>query len=183
MNYFLSAQPEIFMSDQRQKYRFVTIICLAFSTTFLLAGYLLAGWWQILLIFPVVLLLWKMSRYWPGICVPTVLFGTYIFLASLGIWMGLVRHLMIYGSIMALASWELQLFQRGMAGSSQYSKIGLLERFHLKALSIVILLGFLVTTIGLNYQLKLPFGITLFLVLLVGFALERVYFYIDQETP
>jgi hypothetical protein len=171
------------MSDRQLKHRLIMIVCLTFSTAFLVTGYLFAGWWQILLIFPAVMLFWKLSKYRPGICVPSVLFGTYMFLASLGIWMGLVRYLMVYGSIMALTGWELQLFQRGWIGSTQYLNIVLLERQHLKSLSIVIILGILLTTIGLNLQLRTPFGITLLLVLLLGFVLERVYFYFVQKTP
>lgn len=170
------------MSDLDLKQRWFANLCLTISTAFLVAGYLSAGWWQILLVFPAVLLLWMLSKYLPGICVPSVLFSSYLLLASLGIWMGLAPYLLVYGSILALAAWELQLFQRGLAGSFQHSNIGYLEKHHLKSLSAVILLGFLITTVGLNFQLKLPFGVAVMLVLFVGFVIERVYFYFNQKS-
>ena len=164
------------MFNRQQSYRFITILCLILSAGLLAAGYLFAGLWQIVLIFPVALLFWVIAKSRPGISVPSVLFGTYISLASLGVWIGLNRYLMIYGFILALAGWELQLFQTGLTGDPQHTNIGLLEKNHLNSLSIVIILSLLVTTIGLNVRLSLPFGVILFLVLLVGILLERIYF-------
>lgn len=171
------------MFDQQRKYSFIRILCLTFSTSFLLAGYLLAGWWQIILIFPVALIFWKISKPQTGVGLPSVLFGSYLFLASLGLWIGLERHFMIYGSILALASWEFQLFQRSLVGKADPQNTKLLERYHLRALSIVVILSFIATTIGLNFQLRIPFGVTLLVVLFVGFVLERVYFYLTQKSP
>lgn len=168
------------MFNRWRSYRFITILCIILSAGLLTAGYILAGLWQIVFVFPVVLLFWVIAKRQPGISVPSVLFGSYIFLTSLGIWIGLERYLMLYGSILALASWELQLFQAGLVGEPLQSNFGLLERNHLKPLSIVIFLSLLVTTIGLNVHLTLPFGVVLFLVLLVGFLLERVYFYLTR---
>lgn len=181
--FFLSAQTEISMFDRRRKYTFLTILCLTFSSAFLVAGYLLSGWWQILLIFPAAWLFWKISKPQTIVYLPTVLFGSYLFLASFGIWIGLGRFVMLYGCILALASWELQLFQQGLVGKPDHLNIKLLERYHLKSLSIVVVLSFIATTIGLNFQLKIPFGVILLLVLFVGFVLERVYFYLAQKSP
>ena len=180
--YFQKIRTGIYMSDRRRNYRLFKVLCFTLSAALLSTGYFLVGWWQIVLVFPVALLLWKIATSRPGISVPSVILGGYIFLASLGIWIGLEPCLMVYGSILALASWELQLFQAGLIGEPPHSNSGLLERSHLKSLSIVILLSFLVTTIGLNIHLRLPFGVVLFLVLLVGILLERVYFYLIRGT-
>ena len=164
------------MINRQQSYRFITILCFILSAGLLAAGYLFAGLWQIVFIFPMALLLWVIAKSRPGISVPSVLFGSYISLASLGVWIGLNQYLMIYGFILALAGWELQLFQTGLTGDLQHSNIELPQRHHLKSLSIVIVLSLLVTTVGLNLHLGLPFGVILFLVLFVGFLLERIYF-------
>ena len=164
------------MFNRQRNYRFITIPCLLLSTGLLAAGYLLAGLWQIVLVFPVALLFWMIAKSQPGISIPAVLLGSYISLASLGVLIGLNRYLMVYGPILALAGWELQMFQTGLIVELRQSNIELLERNHLKSLSIVIILSLLVTTIGMNVHLRLPFGVILFLVLLVGFLLERVYF-------
>ena len=164
------------MFNRWRYYHFITILCLLFSASLLAAGYLLAGFWQIVLVFPFALLFWVIAKSRPGISVPSVLLGSYIFLASLGVWIGFNRYLMVYGFILALAGWELRLFQTGLTGDPQHSNIELLEKNHLNSLSIVIILSLFVTTIGLNVRLSLPFGVILFLVLLVGILLERIYF-------
>jgi hypothetical protein len=170
------------MFENLRKYRYARIFCLLLSAGFLVAGYLFAGVWQILLIFPAALLLWVICKFQPEVCDPSVLFGGYTFLTAVGIWIRCEPHLIVYGFIMALVSWELHLFNRGLAGNPQYTDNLLLEKKHLRSLSIVIILSFLITTVGLSFHLDLPFGIIFVLVLVVGFAVERVYFYLFREN-
>ena len=137
-------------------------ICLAISTVCLGAGYLASGYWQILLVFPVLALIWffvvKYSVFWSA----AIFLVITISLAAMGILAGFPLFLMLVAGTTALASWELLQFN-----PKQVEIHPLLERNHLKTLGLATGTGLVLALIVSGFSLEIPFVVTSILALIL----------------
>ena len=142
------------------------IICLVISTGCLAAGYVLVGYWQTFLIFPLLLILWlltyKQSSY---LSASTCLIG-YVILAAVGILLDIPISLMVIACVIALAGWELMLFSQSNKGNLPDNSDVLRKRYHLNSLALTVSAGLTLALISANISLRIPFVVIVSLVLL-----------------
>ena len=141
-------------------------ICLFFSTGCLIAGYLLAGYWQILPILLGTLFLGVMIKKQQTTLPASSFLLVYIVLVAIGIVAGLSAELMIIACTFALVSWDLIQFEGSMAGNSTHQTDIGLEKYHLRSLTVAVVIGLLLALTSLYIHLHLSFGIIASLVLL-----------------
>jgi len=142
-------------------------ICLAISTVCLSAGYLSTGYWQMLFVFPTLVLIWyfvvKYSVFWSA----SIFLVVYVLLAAIGIFADLSRFLMLIASTTALASWELMQFNQKKIENSYLKSNHLLEKNHMKTLALATSTGLVLVLISSSISLELPFIVTSILVLIL----------------
>lgn len=135
-----------------------TILILSFITsTFCLGvGYIAAGEWLVIPILVLAYMIWfalkNRSVFWSA----TTMFLFYILIAGFGISTNISVPLMVTGGFSALLTWDLIIFNRSGIGLDASSNGNLLEKNHLKSLSLATLAGIL-ATVGasfLNFQLS-----------------------------
>jgi len=141
-------------------------ICLIITIGCISAGYLSAGHWQILPILLMLVLFWiyakKRSVFWSA----SILLVVSVILTAIGIMANLSLGLMIITCAGALLCWELiQFNQSMMINSASISNIAF-EKNHLQSLSIAAFSGLILSFLGSVINLNLPFGVTVFLVLM-----------------
>ncbi len=155
--------------------KILAILCSGISAVCLLGGY-------------------PLPAVWFGIFASFSLFGGWLFLlrrpsnslsmavlvisvvvAALGLFIGADPLLMIIAATMALASWDLVLFNSSLPGDQSGQSVALLEKVHLGSLGMAIGLGLLVVLAGRFIRLQIPFVVMILLVVLGLFSLERVW--------
>jgi hypothetical protein len=140
-------------------------ICLIVSSGCLAAGYILAGYWLILFVFPLIISMWvftnKQSPFWSASSILLV----FVTLAAIGIVAELSLMFMIISCTAALVSWDLLQLKNSIAGNSDDNKSLILEKRHLKSLTLAASGGLILTLISANLSLHIPFVVIIFLVL------------------
>lgn len=142
-------------------------ICLIISTGCLAVGYIFAGYWLILFIVPLIIIMWvftnKQSAFWPASSILLV----FVILATVGIIAELSPVLMTISCTAALACWDLLLFKNSVTEISHKNNNLVLEKYHLKSLALAISVGLILSLIIANISLHLPFIVIVFLALVI----------------
>ena len=138
----------------------ILYISLGISTTSLGSAFLLAGYWMIIPAFFMIgiisMALKKISLYWYA----SSFLLAFISLAAIGITLDLPTSLMILASSTALVNWDLMQFAPSPETNSSLTK------HHLRSLTFAVLVGILMASLGANINLKIPFGLIIFLILI-----------------
>lgn len=155
--------------------------CVAVSIGSLLIGYILGGYWLIMpiliILLMVVFLTKNMLSVWPA----SLFLLCYVFLAVIGVTLNLSTYLMILGCISALAYWDLTNFRQSFVNSSQPALSAPLEKYHLQSLIIAVLVGLVAAFISLNIDLQVSFGVTFVLVLIVMTSLTYGLHFVSKR--
>jgi hypothetical protein len=150
--------------------------CLLASTLCLAAAYMLVGYWEILLGILAVALFWTVARKWSPFWPASSLLAIYLMLATAGVVLKAPVLLMVTGCVFALACWDLTDFAESLVGNASLSARALMEKRHLQSLAITVGISLFLATLSIWFDLHLPFGVIVVLVLLVtGFLLYGVY--------
>ena len=144
----------------------LTLTCLAISSGCLAAGYILSGYWQIFLVFPLMLIAWLLTYKRSTYLSASILLSGYVILASIGIIAELSSTLMIIVCTTALISWELLQDNQRVSGYPLGETNGALKKYHLNSLALAASAGLTLALIGANITLQIPFVVTAFLVVL-----------------
>jgi hypothetical protein len=161
----------------------LSLVCILASLACLLAGLAAGGNWPAGLpaLAPALLmLLARRSR--AGGWLPTAALVLSTGLAALGCLSGAQPFLLALGVIAALASWDLVLLENSLHGGPP-RQAALFEGRHLQSLALAIGLGALGVAVGAGraFQLSLPFGVLILLVVLLLFCLDRlIHTQVDQ---
>lgn len=157
------------------------ISCLLITLGSLSAGFGLGGQWlgAGITLVPVLVLFFspKISAAW----VPSLCLGSLVVLAADGAFQGASPFLMILGAAAGLASWDLLNLQHSIDSSSTPDTLGKLERRHIRALGMALVVGLSLAGIGQLFTLKLPFLALLLLVVIDLFSLYRVSQYVEKR--
>jgi len=145
----------------------ILTICLIISTLCLGAAYILAGYWLILPVFLAMLVFWIFTRNQPVFISASSLLVIFVILAAIGITADLSLILMIVACIAALVSWDLMQFNQSMVGNSLHKTSASLEKNHLYSLALAAFAGLTLALISSYINMKFPFILILFLVLMV----------------
>jgi hypothetical protein len=157
-------------------------ICLMIATACLAVGYILGGYWLILLAFLIMVLFWiimkKRSIFWSA----SSLLLVYVFLAAIGVVVNLSLLLMVIGCTTALASWDLIHFNQSMSGNLFLDTTAQSEKYHLQSLAAMFGASLLLALISSYINLQFPFGVIVFLVLMAMTSLAKSMQYIMKKN-
>jgi hypothetical protein len=156
---------------------FVFNFCLLLTLGSLGFGYLSAGYWQVLVAFLFLAILWifarKRSQFWAA---AIILLGA-VLLAALGIMVNLPPVLMIIACSSGLVCWDLYLFNGEMPENLPPHVDAMLTRNHMQALAMAASMGFVLAFSGAFIRFELPFwSIVLLVLIVVGCLLYSIQY-------
>jgi len=155
--------------------KILRLVCPIISAICLGIGYATTGLWIASLILVFTLLAWLSAIKWPsGFLSSSVLVFT-VSLAAAGLLSGVTPLLMILAAALALASWDVVLWNRSLTGNSFTVSLTLIERKHYQSLAVALGLGLLAVFAGRSFHFQIPFGWMVVLVILAFFSLERIW--------
>jgi hypothetical protein len=157
-------------------------VCLVVSALCLAAGYGIAGKWIGTALAFITGLAWLPARKYPAAWLPLACLLGSICLAVVGRLTGCPPVLMICGSAIALAAWDLLLLDAALGSAPLGEQTRHYEISHLRSLALALGGGLLATFLGRWLHPQIPFFITLFLVALVVFGLDRAWGYIKMTA-
>ena len=158
------------------------VICLVVSMLCLAVGYGIAGQWIGAVIAIISGLAWLLARKYPFSWLPFICLLMSVGLAVAGRLTGSPPLLMICGSGVALAVWDLLLLDGDLGINSSGRPTRQYENKHLQSLALVLGFGLLVTFLGRLLNPQIPFVLLLLFVALVIFGLDRVVGYIKKRS-
>jgi len=129
------------------------------------AGYAPVAFWLIMAVLLVMIFFWRVTKGRSAFWSASALLLVYIFLAILGVTVGLSLTLMVVGCIAALACWDLTHFDQAVAGGTPPGITVQLEKDRLRSLLVVSGASLLLVIISGYINLKFPFGVMVLLVL------------------
>ncbi len=166
------------------------LVCLATGAACLALGYASVGLWPAIAAPLLTLGIWLLAYKRPSSCPPSIALAISVGGAALGVvgtagsavaeagvLAGSTSLLMLLAVILALAGWDLMLFDQGLAGSSGSlaQTVTLFEQRHFASLALALGLGLLLVVAGRMIHLQIPFvGMTI-VALIALFGLERVW--------
>jgi hypothetical protein len=153
----------------------VLALCLA-------AGYATAGQWigtaAALMTGPA----WLLARKYPTSGLPLgCLFGS-IGLAVVGRLTGASPGLMICGAGLALAVWDLLVLDVALGSAAPGEQTRRYEASHVRSLALALGGGLAGALLGRWLQLQIPFFITVLLIALAVFGLDRAWGYVKKTA-
>jgi len=157
-------------------------ICLVVSVLCLAAGYGIAGHWIGTALAIITGLAWLLARKYPASWLPFICLLGSIGLAVVGRLTGALPVLMICGSAIALAVWDLLSLDVALGSASLGEQTRQYEASHLQSLALALGSGLLGVFLGRLLQLQIPFFILVFFVALVVFGLDRAWGYIKKTA-
>ena len=151
------------------------VLCLVFSVLCLAAGYGIAGRWietgMVVLLGPA----WGLARKYPGSWVPLLCLLISVGLAAAGILTGAPPVLMIFGSAVTLAVWDLVALDSDLGTHSPVEQTRQYEKAHLRSLALAIGGALLAIVLGRFLMVQIPFIVLLLSITFTLFALDRVW--------
>ena len=152
---------------------YLALTCLLVSSASLGAGYasfgLVAGVALVPLIF------WVAAHWRPSTGLITTALLISICAASVGMLVGAAPLWMIFGAVLALAGWDLELLSLKLSSSSSNEGTTSLLSQHVLALGLVVGLGLLLAGSGRMLALQIPLAGMILLAVLTLFALEHAW--------
>jgi hypothetical protein len=168
--------------SKNNAYSMLFIACLTISTGCLTVGYIFAGIWQIVLLFPLLLILWLLTYKQSTYLSASIFLIGFVIIAALGILLDFSVILMIFGCVTALVSWELFQFAQNNMGNSLDKNNFLREKYHLTSLVLTASLGLILALMSANVSLRIPFIVVGFLVLIfMGCLIYGIQFVVRKK--
>jgi hypothetical protein len=156
----------------RKILRFVfPIICV----TSLGLGYATTRLWIAIFVLVFSLLAWLSAIKWADGFLSFSALVLSVGLAAAGLLTGAAPLWMLFGAALALASWDVVLWNRISADNSPTLSLTLIERKHYQSLAVALTLGLLAAVSGRLFHFQIPFGWMVILVILALFSLERIW--------
>ena len=156
------------------------IICLIISVLCLAAGYWIPGHWLGAMIAILIGPAWLLARKYPDSPLPLVCLLGSVGFAVVGRLIGAPPLLMIFGSAVALAVWDLLLLDSALGNNSSAEQTCHYENKHLQSLTLALGSGLLATLLGSFLKIQIPFIVLMLFITFILFALDRVWGYIKN---
>ena len=157
------------------------VVCLVVSVLCLAVGYGLAGQWVGAVIAIISSFAWLLARKYPTSQLPLICLLVSICLAVIGRLTGSPPWLMICGSGVALALYDLLYLDVALGSNSFGEQTRRYENKHLQSLALALGSGLLVVFLGrLLLRLQVSFFVLVFFVILAVFGLDRAWGYIKK---
>jgi hypothetical protein len=158
------------------------IACLVASSFFTLSGYALAGQWIGVIASVIIGASWLLARKYPSSWMPLICLVGSLGLALGGCLSGAFPLLMILGSGISLAAWDLVLFNAAQDESAYVEQTRRHENRHIQSLIIAVGAGLLTASAGRFLQLQLPFVALVLFIGLFAFGMGRAWEYIQGDN-
>jgi hypothetical protein len=155
-------------------------VCLVVSVLCLAAGYAIAGQWIGVVVAIITSLAWLLARKYPASWLPHICLLASVCMAVVGQLTGSPPLLMICGSGIALAVWDLLLLDAVLGTNSSGEQTRQYEKKHLQSLVLVLGSGLCVVFLGRLLTLQTPFVLLILFVALAVFGLDRAWGYIKR---
>jgi hypothetical protein len=162
----------------RKIFFFVSLI---FSVLCLATGYGIAGQWIGVAIAIITGSSWLLARKYPTSWLPFMCLLASIFLAVMGTLLGSPPWLMIFGSGIALAVWDLLFLNDALGSNSPGEQTRHYENIHLQSLALALGSGLLLAVLGHSLNLQIPFVMLMFFIALAVYGLDRIWGYIKKS--
>jgi hypothetical protein len=150
-------------------------ICLIISALCLAAGYGIAGQWIGAVVAIMVGLTWLLARKYPATWLPFICLVASVGLAVVGRLTGSSPLLMICGSGVALAAWDLIILNDALGSNSPGEQTRQYENRHLQSLVLVLGSALFVSLLGRFVNLHIPSIALMLLIVLSIWGLDRVW--------
>ena len=155
-------------------------VCLVVSVLCLAAGYGIAGQWIGAVMAIIAGLAWLLARKYPN-WLPHICLLASVCMAVVGRLTGSPPLLMICGSGIALAVWDLLLLDAALGRNSSGEQTRQYENKHLQSLVLVLGSGLCAVFLGRSLTLRTPFVLLVLFVALAVFGLDRAWGYIKRR--
>jgi len=157
--------------------RSLIFLCPVISAACLATGYAMTGQGVAVVIALLTLPLWLLARQRPATVPPSVALAASVSIGATGLLTGAPSFLMILGATLALASWDLVLWDQTLTDNSISSAqtLALFETKHYQSLALALAPGLLIAIAGPLIHVQLPFMGLVLLVILALFSLDRVW--------
>lgn len=154
--------------------------CLVLSVLCLAAGYGFAGQWLGVGMAIITGPAWLLARKYSDSGLPLICLLASVGMAVVGRLTGVTPLLMICGSGMALAVWDLLLLDVTLESNSSGEQTRQYEKKHLQSLVLALGFGLCAAFLGRLLTLQVPFVLLVLFVILTVFGLDRVWGYIEK---
>ena len=155
-------------------------VCLLVSVLCLASGYGIAGRWIGAVAAIITGLAWLLARKYPASWLPHICLLASVCMAVVGRLTGSPPVLMICGSGIALAVWDLLLLDAALGSNSSGEQTRQYEKKHLQSLVLVLGSGLCMVFLGRSLTLQIPFVLLVLFVALAIFGLDRAWGYIKR---
>jgi hypothetical protein len=156
------------------------VVCLILVVLCLAAGYGIAGHWLGAMLAILTGPAWLLARKYPRPQLPLVCLLVTVGFAVVGRLVGSPPFLMIFGSAVALAVWDLLVLDSALGNTSSGEQTRHYETRHLQSLTLALGSGLLATLLGSFLKIQMPFVVLMLFVAFILFALDRVWGYIKN---
>ena len=154
--------------------KILRLVCPIISVTCLGVGFATTGLWIATSVMAFSLLAWLFTIKWPFGFPPSWALVFSVSLAVTGLLTGAVHLLMLLGTALALAGWDVVLWDRSLTNHSPSALLTLIESKHYQSLALALVLGLLAIVAGRLVRFQVPFGWMVVLAILTLFSLERI---------
>jgi hypothetical protein len=155
----------------------IRLACPFMCTLCLAAGYAMYGWGLVALTGASIGLAWWLASYRPATPLPLAALVISMAWSAAGLLAGAPAPLMILSATLALASWDLVLFDHSLSANpiSSAATRALFQNRHYRSLAWALGLGLLIVFVGRTIQVQVPLIIIVLLVLLALFSIDRLW--------
>lgn len=157
-------------------------VCLVASVFCLAVGYGLAGQWVGAAIAIVTGLAWLLARKYLTARLPLLCLLVSVGLAAAGQLTGASPWLMMCGSVLALAVYDLSLLDTALRNSSSGEQTRRYETQHLQSLALALGSGLLIVFLGRWLSFEVSFFVLVVFVGIAVFGLARIWGYIEKTA-
>ena len=148
--------------------------CLGLAVLMLVLGFFGRGYWPLSLVILALLTFWVLGFRWSwGWAITSCMVGFNLTVA-VGFWMDIEYVWLVFSMILLLAAWDLQCFAWRLGAAERIKGEKELINSHIKRLLIIMGVGLLLVGTALWMQVRISFGIAVFLGLLVILAMRQL---------
>lgn len=122
-------------------------------------------------------LIWLLAYKRPARLPPAMALVISVTWGAVGLLANATSVLMILGTTLALASWDLRLLDQTLTRCANPSAtaLSLFEQRHYQSLALALGLGWLLVTAGRTIHIEIPLGGMILLAVLAMFSLDRIW--------
>jgi hypothetical protein len=158
------------------------VFCMMLSVFCLAVGYTITGQWIGALVAILMIPAWLLARKHPLTWLPFICLLASVCLAVIGKLTGAPPFLMIFGSGVALAVWDLLFLDSALGSNSSGEQTRQYENKHLQSLTLALGFGLSVAFLGRLFNLHIPFLVLMLFIAFILFGLDRVWTYIKKRS-